>query len=144
MFFGRVLISPDIVDGLRREAASIPAILGQVAALVRAARAASRWPSPRSPRGAPTPPPGSSPCSSIPSIVAGVVTGLGSSGIGPWLILASPTSALDGTNAVLFDIEPGSLFFFVDLPDWAYFAAVLAGIAGSVVVCVRRFVRITA
>jgi hypothetical protein len=143
MFFGRVLISPDIIDGLRRESASIPAILGQVllssSLLGGLAMAVSAFTPRRAYATA-----GIIALFLIPSIVAGVVTGLGSSGIGPWLILSSPTSALDGTNGVLFDIEPGSLFFFVDLPDWAFFAAVIAGIVGSVVVCVRRFVRIPA
>jgi ABC-2 type transport system permease protein len=143
MFLGRVLISPDIIDGLRRESASIPAILGQVllssSLLGGLAMAVSAFTPRRAYATA-----GIIALFLIPSIVAGVVTGLGSSGIGPWLILSSPTSALDGTNGVLFDIEPGSLFFFVDLPDWTFFAAVIAGIIGSVVVCVRRFVRIAA
>ena len=78
----------------------------------------------------------------MPSIVAGVVTGLGSSGIGEWLVLLSPTSALDGTNAVLFDQDLGQEFFFVSLPDWAYLADVVIGIVASLVVSVRRFVRI--
>ena len=80
----------------------------------------------------------------IPGIVASVVASLGSSQIGDWLILASPTSVLDGTNAVLFNVDFGSDFFFVRLPDVAYFAAALGGIVVSIAITVRRFLRITA
>lgn len=143
MFGGRVLISPDVLDGLRREAASIPAVIGQVALSSALLGSLAMVVSAFTPRRAYATA-GIIALFLIPSIVAGVVTSLGSSGIGPWLILTSPTSALDGTNNVLFDISPGSLFFFVDVPDWAFFVAVLAGIAGSVAISIRRFMTIAA
>ena len=71
-----------------------------------------------------------------------MVLGLGSSLIGTWLLLLSPTSVLDGTNAILFGTALGSDFFFIDLPNVAYIAAALAGIIGSVAITVRRFARI--
>jgi hypothetical protein len=80
----------------------------------------------------------------IPGIVAGVIAGLGSSDIGNWLFLTSPTSVLDGTNAALFGTQLGSEFFFINLPDIAYFAAAIAGIVGSVAITIRRFARFTA
>jgi hypothetical protein len=80
----------------------------------------------------------------IPNVVAGVVVGLGSSAIGTWLSLLSPTTVLDGTNAFLFGTRLDTDFFFLDLPEWAFVAAALAGIAGSIGITVRRFARITA
>jgi ABC-2 type transport system permease protein len=141
MFLGRVLVSPDIVDGFRREADAIPPVLAQICLSSALMGGLAMVVSAFTPRRAYATA-GIIALFLIPSIVAGVVTGLGSSGIGPWLILLSPTSALDGTNAVLFDISLGQEFFFVDLPDWAYFAAVFAGIAGSLIISIRRFVRI--
>jgi ABC-2 type transport system permease protein len=80
----------------------------------------------------------------IPNVVAGVVTALGSSTIGTWLVLTSPTTVLDGTNAFLFDTRLDTDFFFIDLPDWAFLAAAAAGIVGSIAITLRRFARITA
>ena len=83
----------------------------------------------------------------IPAIVAGIVLALGAIDIGPWLVLLSPTSVLEGTNAVLFGVPRISEFDGVILevvPDWAYFAAAAVGIAVSVGVTIRRFQRITA
>ena len=82
----------------------------------------------------------------IPQIVAGIVIAVGSLDIGRWLVLLSPTSVLDGTNALLFDVPLESQFEGVRLliPPVQYAAAAAAGIAGSVVVTVRRLQRITA
>ncbi len=141
MFLGRVLVSEDIVEGFRREAPSILPALAQIGLSSALMGGLAMVVSAFTPRRAYATA-GIIAMFLIPSIVAGVVTGLGSSGIGAWLVLLSPTSALDGTNAVLFDQALGQEFFFVDLPDWAYFAAVIAGIVGSLVASVRRFVRI--
>jgi hypothetical protein len=76
--------------------------------------------------------------------VAGVIAGLGSSDIGNWLFLTSPSSVLDGTNAALFDAQLSSEFFFINLPEIAYFATAVVGIVGSVAITIRRFNRYTA
>jgi ABC-2 type transport system permease protein len=82
----------------------------------------------------------------IPSIVAGIVIGIGTLGLGRWLVLFSPSSVLEGTNAFLFDTPLGGLFegFILDVPDVAFFAAAAIGIAASVAVTIRRFRGITA
>lgn len=82
----------------------------------------------------------------IPNIVAGIVVGLGSIDVGRWLVLLSPTSVLDGTNAFLFDVPLGTQFdgSLLDLPVIAYFAAAAAGIVGAIGLTIRRFQRITA
>lgn len=82
----------------------------------------------------------------IPNIVAGIVVGLGSLVVGRWLVLFSPTSVLEGTNAFLFDTPRGGLFegYFLDVPDPAFFGAAVVGIVVSIAVTIRRFQRITA
>lgn len=82
----------------------------------------------------------------IPSIVAGIVVGLGSVEVGRWLVLLSPTSVLDGTNAFLFDLPLGSQFegIILGVPEVAFFAAAAVGIVGSIGLSIRRFQRVTA
>ena len=81
----------------------------------------------------------------IPSIVTGIVVGLGSEDLGRWLILLSPTSVLAGTNGFLFHVpvSEGNGGFLPFIPEWAYVIAAVAGIVGSVVLAVRRFQRLT-
>jgi ABC-2 type transport system permease protein len=81
----------------------------------------------------------------IPSIVTGIVIQIGSTELGTWLLLLSPTSVLEGTNGFLFHvpITSGDGGFVPFIAEWAYLAAAVAGIAGSVAVAVRRFQRMT-
>jgi hypothetical protein len=74
------------------------------------------------------------------------VVGLGSFDIGRWLVLLSPTSVLEGTNAFLFNVPQSSQFEGVILfvPNEAYFTAATVGIVGSLAVTIRRFQRVTA
>jgi len=141
LFFGRVLLSPDILGAIGDDLPSIGPVLAQAilsAALLGGLSMAVAAFTPR--RAYPTA--GIIDLFTIPNIVAGTVLGLGSSLIGTWLLLLSPTSVLDGTNAILFGTALGSDFFFIDLPNIAYIAAALAGIVGSVAITVRRFARI--
>lgn len=143
LFFGRALLSPDIVAAVRHDLASVPPILGQgllsAALLGCLAMAISAFTPRRAYATA-----GIVAAFMIPGIIASVISGLGSSSIGDWLTLTSPTSVLDGTNAVLFNVDFGGEFFFVQLPDIAYFAAAFAGVVGAVGITVRRFARISA
>lgn len=143
LFLGRALLAPDVVAAAGADLPSIPPILVQgllSAALLGGVSMAVSAFTPR--RAYATA--GIIALFTIPGIVASVVSGLGSSRIGDWLTLASPTSVLDGTNAVLFNSDFGSEFFFVQLPDIAYFAAAAIGIVGAVAITIRRFARITA
>lgn len=143
LFLGRTLLSPDIVAAAGNDLPSVLPILIQgllSAALLGGLSMAVSAFTPR--RAYATA--GIIALFTIPGIVASVISGLGSSQIGDWLILTSPTSVLDGTNAVLFNSDLGSEFFFVQLPDMAYFAAAVVGIVGAVAITVRRFARITA
>jgi ABC-2 type transport system permease protein len=143
LFSGRVLLSPDIVSAIREDLPSVPPILAQgvlsAGLLGGLAMAISAFTPRRAYATA-----GIIALFTIPPIVAGVVSGVGSSDLGNWLFLASPTSVLDGTNSALFDTPLSSEFFFIELPDVAYFAAAFVGIVAAVVIAVRRFERITA
>ena len=81
----------------------------------------------------------------IPSIVAGIVVGLGSADIGRWLVLLSPTSILDGTNAFLFDTPRVGQFqgYLAAVPDIAFLIAAAVGIVGAIAITIRRFKGLT-
>lgn len=143
LFVGRTLVATDIVAAVGKDLPSVPPILVQgllSAALLGSLSMAVSAFTPR--RAYATA--GTIALFVIPNIVAGVVAGLGSTSVGTALILTSPTSVLDGTNAALFGTSLPSEFFFVDVPDVAYFAAAAVGIAVAIAVAVRRFIRITA
>jgi len=143
LFLGRVLLSPDIPAGIREDLPSFGPVLAQsilsAALLGGLAMTVSAFTPRRAYAVA-----GIIALFIIPNVVAGVVVGLGSSAIGTWLSLLSPTTVLDGTNAFLFGTRLDTDFFFLDLPEWAFVAAALAGIIGSIGITVRRFARITA
>ena len=143
LFLGRVVLAPDVVAKIGDDVSSIPPILvqGLLSSLLLGglAMAVSAFTPRRAYATA-----GIIALFVIPSIVAGVVAGIGSTDVGNVLFLLSPTSVLDGTNAVLFDIDFASEFFFINLPDWSYFAAAIAGIVGSIAITLRRFAKVTA
>jgi ABC-2 type transport system permease protein len=138
LFLGRVLLSPDIVGAFQRDVPSLPPVIVQ--ALLTSllygglAMAVSAYTPRRAYAVA-----GIIALFVIPGIISAVVTGLGSSVIGNWLTLISPSAILTGTNAVLFGVPFGDEFFFVQLPDLAYFAAAAVGIIGSFAISIRRF-----
>jgi ABC-2 type transport system permease protein len=143
LFLGRALLSPDVVTAVRNDLPSIPPIFTQALLAAALLGGLSMAVSAFTPRRAYATA-AIIALFLIPGIVASVISSLGSSQIGDWLTLTSPTSVLDGTNAVLFNADLGSEFFFVQLPDVAYFAAAIVGIVGAVAITVRRFLRVTA
>jgi ABC-2 type transport system permease protein len=143
LFLGRALLSPDVVAAVRNDLPSIPPILTQALLAAALLGGLSMAVSAFTPRRAYATA-AIIALFLIPGIVASVITELGSSQIGDWLTLTSATSVLDGTNAVLFNVDFGSEFFFVQLPDVAYFAAAIVGIVGAILITVRRFLRVTA
>jgi ABC-2 type transport system permease protein len=142
LFLGRVLLAPDVAAAIGDDLPSIPPILiqGLLSSLLLGglSMAISAFTPRRAYATA-----GIIALFVIPNIVASIIAGIGSTDIGNILFLLSPTSVLDGTNAALFGTNLGSEFFFIDLPDWAYFAAALGGIVGSIGITLRRFARIT-
>ncbi len=145
LFLGRVLLSTDIVKGVTDDLPELGAATAQAALTAGLLGGLSMAVSAFTPRRAYAVA-GIIALFVIPNIVAGIVVGLGSIEIGRWLVLLSPTSVLDGTNAFLFDVPLSSQFEGVILfvPDLAFLGAAAIGIAGSVALTVRRFQGITA
>jgi ABC-2 type transport system permease protein len=142
LFVGRVLLAPDIVGAFQDDLASIPPVIGQALLVALLFGGVAMTISAYSPRRAYAVA-GIVAVFVIPGLIATVITSLGSSTIGDWLILVSPSSVLDGTNAVLFGSSLNSDFPFVQLPDVAYLAAAAVGIVGSFAICIQRFLRIS-
>lgn len=143
LFLGRVLLTPDIPEAVADDLPSVGPVLAQAALSAGLLGGLAMTVSAFTPRRAYAVA-GIIALFLIPNIVAGIVAGLGSSTIGTWLTLASPTTILDGTNAFLFDVRMDSDFFFIDLPELAFVAAAGVGIVGSIGITIRRFARITA
>ena len=81
----------------------------------------------------------------IPPIVVALIGNLTNQDLAKIVVFFSPADILDGTNAALFgSIPDGAVVASIDLPGWAYLAAALAGIVGSVALTVRRYLRIAA
>jgi ABC-2 type transport system permease protein len=138
LFLGRVLLATDVVAAFQRDVPSIPPVIaeGILAALLYGGL--SMVVSAYTPRRAYAVA-GIIALFTIPGIITGIVTGLGSSTAGDLLTLISPGFILERTNALLFGVAGDFDTTFVSLPDWAYFAAVIVGIVGSFGICIRRF-----
>jgi ABC-2 type transport system permease protein len=141
LFLGRVLLTSDIPAAVADDLPSVGPVLAQSALAAGLLGGLSMVVSAFTPRRAYAVA-GIIALFTIPNVVAGIVVGLGSSTIGTWLTLVSPTSILDGTNAFLFDTRLDSDFFFVDLPGIAFVGAAVVGIVGSIAITLRRFARI--
>jgi hypothetical protein len=79
----------------------------------------------------------------LPAVVTGIVIAIGSGPVGTGLVLVSPNTILDGTNALFFDHSLGEEYFFVDLPRWAFLISAIVEVAVAVALILRRFARIT-
>jgi hypothetical protein len=79
----------------------------------------------------------------LPAVVTGILIAIGSSFVGTVLVLLSPNTILDGTNALFFDHPLGQEYFFVDLPSWAFLVSAIVEIGVAIALILRRFARIT-
>ena len=77
----------------------------------------------------------------IPPVIVALVASLSVSDLARVLVLLSPGDILEGLNAAIYDTfsENSAAVLAADLPGWAYVVATLVGIAGSVVLVVRRY-----
>lgn len=145
LFLGRVLLATDLLKGVRDDLPEMAAVVVQAALTAGLLGGISMAIAAFTPRRAYAVA-GIIAAFIIPSIVAGIVIGLGARDIGPWLTLLSPTSVLEGTNMFLFDTphenELGILLAAIPYPAW--FVAAAVGIAGSVAITTRRFQGLTA
>jgi ABC-2 type transport system permease protein len=142
LFLGRVLLATDVVDAVADDIPELVAVVIQAALTAGLLGGISMAISAFTPRRAYAVA-GIIAAFVIPGIVSGIILGLGAVDIGQWLVLLSPSSILEGTNAFLFDAplsnEFDGGFFIFDVPLWAYLTAAVVGIAGSVAITIRRF-----
>ena len=142
LFVGRVFVAPDPATGLADEIAAVPrfvlqgllvaGLLGSLAGVVAA------W-TPRRAYATAT----IIAIFIIPPIIVGLVGGLTTLDLARFIVLFSPADVLAGTNAAIFGSLPEDpVVASVDLPGWAYVTAAIVGIAGSIGLTVRRYLRI--
>lgn len=145
LFLGRVLLSTDIAKGVADDLPDMAAGVAQAALTAGLLGGLAMAVSAFTPRRAYAVA-GIIALFIVPSIVAGIVLGLGSQEIATWIVLLSPTSVLEGTNSILFGVAQNSPFEgdVIRLPESAFLVAAAIGIVGSVAITVRRFARITA
>ena len=143
LFVGRVLVAPDPATGLADEIGNVPrfllqgvlvaGLLGGLAGLIAA------WTPRRAYATAAI-----IVVLIIPPIIVSIVGQLTNQDLARAIVLLSPADILDGTNAAIFGSIPDSpVVASVDLPGWAYLAAAAVGIAGSIGLTVRRYLRIS-
>jgi ABC-2 type transport system permease protein len=142
LFLGRVLLSTDIADAFADNIPNIPPVLGQAVIIAALYGGLAMTISAYSPRRAYATA-GIIALFVLPGLVTGIVIGIGTSSIGTWLVLISPNTVIDGTNALLFRRALGEEYFFVDLPLQLFVVSAVVEVAIIVVLVVRRFARIT-
>jgi ABC-2 type transport system permease protein len=144
LFGGRILVASDPIDGLTAELPSLPPLLLQSiltsSLLGTMAMAISAFTPRRSYATV-----GIIAAFLIPSIVVALVTGTLSGSVADWIIVLSPVDVLDGSNAALFGGRPDSdAVAAANLDTTAFVAAAAIGIAGALIITIRRFLRIAA
>lgn len=144
LFLGRVLVAADPVTGLTDELGQVPhfllqgllvaGLLGGLAGLIAA------WTPRRAYATAAI-----IAVFIIPPIVVGIIGTQTSLDLARAIVLFSPSDVLDGTNAAIFGSVSGNpVVSAVDLPGWAYVAIAAVGLIASIVLTVRRYLRIAA
>jgi len=144
LFLGRVLVAADPVTGLTDELGQVPhfllqgilvaGLLGGLAGLIAA------WTPRRAYATAAI-----IAVFIIPPIVVGIIGTQTSLDLARAIVLFSPSDVLDGTNAAIFgSVSENPVVSAVDLPGWAYVTAAAVGLVASMVLTVRRYLRIAA
>lgn len=142
LFLGRVLLAEDIVGAFQRDVGAIPPILAESVLVALVYGGLSMTVSAYTPRRAYAVA-GIIALFTIPGIITGVVTSLGSSTVGDLLTLISPGFVLEQINTMLFSVERSTDLFFVGLPEATYFAAAAVAIVATFGICIRRFRQIS-
>lgn len=142
LFVGRVLVAPDPATGLADEIGNVPRFLAQgvlVAGLLGGlAGLIAAWTPRRAYATAAI-----IAVLIIPPIVVSIIGQTTNQDLARVVVFLSPADILDGTNAAIFGSFPDSpVVAAVDLPGWAYIAAAAIGIAGSIGLTIRRYLRI--
>jgi ABC-2 type transport system permease protein len=142
LFLGRVLLSTDIGGALGANLPNVPPVLAQglvIAGLYGGLAMAISAYTPR--RAYATA--GIIALFVLPGLVAGIVIRIGSSLVGTGLVLLSPNTIIDGTNALFFGRSLGEEYFFIAVPLWAFLVAAIGEIVVVVALILRRFARLT-
>src|SRR6185369_3248395 len=142
LFLGRVLLSTDIGRALGANLPNVPPVLAQglvIAGLYGGLAMAISAYTPR--RAYATA--GIIALFVLPGLVAGIVIRIGSSLVGTGLVLLSPNTIIDGTNALFFGRSLGEEYFFIAVPLWAFLVAAIGEIVVVVALILRRFARLT-
>jgi len=142
LFLGRVLLSTDIARAFGANLPNVPPVVAQGLTIAALYGALSMAVSAYSPRRAYATA-GIIALFVLPGIITGVVISIGSSAVGTGLVLVSPNTIIDGTNALLFNRSLGGEYEFVTIPDWAFLAAALVEFGVALVLILRRFGRLT-
>jgi ABC-2 type transport system permease protein len=142
LFLGRVLLSTDVAAAFGENLTSVPPVLAQALTIAALLGGMSMAVSAYTPRRAYA-------TAAIialfvlPGLIASIVIGLGSGTIGSLLILFSPSTLLDGTNALFFGLDPDVGFTFFDLPLWTFLVSGAIAIVAFLILILRRFTRMT-
>ena len=144
LFVGRVFVATDPATGLRAEIGAVPKFLAQgllVAGFLGGlAGLIAAWTPRRAYATAAI-----IALFIIPPIIVALIGGLTSQDLARIAVFFSPADILDGTNATIFNSIPDSpVVAAIDLPGWMYIAAGIVGGVGSIVLTVRRYLRIAA
>jgi ABC-2 type transport system permease protein len=139
LLVGRVLVAPDLFDGLADELPSVPAALAVAlltAALVGSLASAIASLTPRRSYATVA----IIAVFLVPNIVASSLVALDTGFVGQVAALLSPADVLDGVNAFLFDARPDNITVRrAGLDGWLYVVVAAAWIAGSLTVLARRY-----
>jgi ABC-2 type transport system permease protein len=142
LFLGRVLLPADIAAAFWANLPNLPPVLAHGIVIAALYGGLSMAVSAYSPRRAYATA-GIMALLILPAVVTGILIAIGSSFVGTVLVLLSPNTILDGTNALFFDHPLGQEYFFVDLPSWAFLVSAIVEIGVAVGLILRRFARIT-
>jgi ABC-2 type transport system permease protein len=142
LFLGRVLLSTDIGGAFGANLPNAPPVLAQGLVIAGLYGGLSMAISAYTPRRAYATA-GIIALFVLPGLVAGIVIRIGSSLVGTGLVLLSPSTIIDGTNALFFGRSLGEEYFFIAVPLWAFLVAAIAEIVLVVVLILRRFARLT-
>jgi ABC-2 type transport system permease protein len=142
LFLGRVLLSTDIAGAFGDNLPNIPPVVAQALVIAGLYGGLAMTISAYTPRRAYATA-GIIALFVLPGLVTGIVIGIGTTSFGSWLVLLSPNTVVDGTNAFFFRHPLGEEYFFVDIPLQLFVVSAVVEMALVVVLVVRRFLRIT-
>ncbi len=141
LLLGRVLLSTDIGGAFGENLPNVPPVIAQAAVIAALYGGLAMAVSAFTPRRAYATA-GIIALFVLPGLIAGIVIGIGSSSVGTALVLLSPNTIIDGTNALFFGRGLGEEYFFFDLPLWTFLVSAIVGMAVCLTLVLRRFERI--